>query len=97
MLESQLRWRLSELLADPAPSLRFEVGTVIREEPPAAAAEPLRRPTEDDERRADELAAGVSRRGAAGPHQGGNPCSACGAVRDRFSTPGSGGSGGSLW
>jgi predicted nucleic acid-binding Zn ribbon protein len=60
MLESQLRRRLSDLLAAPAPSLRFEVGAVIREDPPAAPAEPLRAATKDDERRADELAAGVS-------------------------------------
>ena len=33
---------------------------MIREEPPAAPAEPLRPATKDDERRADELAAGVS-------------------------------------
>ena len=59
MLESQLRRRLSKLLAEPAPSLRFEVGAVIREEPPAPAAPPLRPATADDERRADELAAGV--------------------------------------
>ena len=60
MLEAQLRRRLAELLAAPAPSLRFEVGAVIREEPPAPPAEPLRPATEDDERRADELASGVS-------------------------------------
>jgi hypothetical protein len=60
MLESQLRGRLSELLAEPAPSLRFEVGAVIREEPPPPPAEPLRAATQADERRADELAAGVS-------------------------------------
>src|SRR5690242_21360783 len=61
MLEAQLRRRLSELLAAPAPSLRFEVGKVIREEPAAPPAEALRPATEADERRADELAAGVSR------------------------------------
>jgi hypothetical protein len=60
MLESQLRRRLSELLAAPAPTLRFEVGKVIREEPQAPPAQALRPATKADERRADELAAGVS-------------------------------------
>lgn len=60
MLESQLRRRLSELLAGPAPALRFEVGTVIREEADPAAAAPLRAATAADEQRADELASGVA-------------------------------------
>jgi hypothetical protein len=59
MLESQLRRRLGELLAAPAPALRFEVGTVIREEPGAGPPTPLRPATEADEQRAEELAASV--------------------------------------